>query len=142
MTRFLFQRFCPIVCLVAFCFQAIAGIGLIRCTDPSGSTRLEWGCDRNEAGLCVNSSEDAPHEQHESPKPRPCEDTRVQSEISAAIERSTAQPHSLSADGACFILSPAPIDPLPKVLTTRRVEPRAAAPPPWLTFVQTIILLV
>jgi hypothetical protein len=78
MRRFTFQRLVACICLLAFGLNTMVfARGLVRCTDENGSTRMEWGCEKDGLGHCRvvcdgSADQDEPIDHPES---EPCDDT-------------------------------------------------------------------
>jgi len=85
------QRLIAFLCLVAFGLgqTVFASMG-VRCTDASGSTRIEYACIKTSQGVCLTPCVDpavhAADDDHgaDPVPPTPCEDEPLASQASAA----------------------------------------------------------
>lgn len=142
MKGLLIQRLAAIFCLLAFGFQAVAGAGLVLCTDGMGFSQLEWTCDRDDANRCLAS----PSVQLTSSNDLRAESARcvdvpisVHTSASAARHDGRANP-VLSAVAILsrlfFVNLTPPCD------SARAIEFRTAASPPAFAYSQSIVMLI
>lgn len=84
------QRLIAILCLLAFGLGQTLAVPLVRCTDESGTTRIEFACMKSAQGACLTPCIEpglhAADDNHESDPvtPTPCEDEPLGSHASAA----------------------------------------------------------
>lgn len=81
------------LCLIWFGLtNTIHAGGLAICRDGHGGVSIEWGCDRNAHGECVNVCGDEVRA-HDPATSHPCEDTPVLSELQfvKAASRATTE---------------------------------------------------
>jgi len=140
MTRQFLHRLIAVICMLTTGFHAVAG-GLVQCRDSDGTTHLEWGgCAPDEPSQCANPC-GQPNDP-ESENPSPCEDTPVKMDTGLATARSTSSPITVDFPVPVFAVVAFPIEPPQLNMLMPRVEVRAAAPPPAMAFIRTIVMLV
>lgn len=143
MTRQFVHRLIAVICMLTTGFHAVAGGLAVQCREPDGSTHLEWGgCAPDETGRCGNPCGPQQPDDPESENPSPCEDTPVKMDTGMATARSTSSPITVDFPVPVFAIIAFPIEPLPLNMLMRRVEVRAAAPPPAMASIRTIVMLV
>lgn len=77
-----FQLWVTWLCLIAFgASNTLLRSGLVVCSDHEGQ-RIEWGCDRNEAGECLSSGDSRPATHSDDSKP--CDDDALPSDTAPA----------------------------------------------------------
>lgn len=139
----LIHKLAAILCLLVFSLHAWAGAHVVRCTDPSGKSHLEWGgCEQDARGQCASSCDDNEPTCDDSHAPRPCEDTPVQKDLGVATVRSLIQITSFDLPTPMYVLVPFLVD-VPAIATrTRWSDYRLAAPPPAMICLKTVVLVV
>ena len=127
-------------CLVAFGLNsAILARGVVRCEDSQGSSRLEWGCQKNGDGHCQRKTD--AHPEHDQ-RSGPCEDTPVNSSLTAADRAAPGSPHVVLPN---LLIADVELVEAHFELVVRQgsiCQARIAAPPPGLATIRTIVFLV
>ncbi|MEK6703575.1 MAG: hypothetical protein AABZ53_15040 [Planctomycetota bacterium] len=142
MRRPLIIKLIAILCLLSFGMKVMAGAHLVHCTDGSGVSHLEWGgCERDAVGRCEGSCESAGHEGEDDATPEPCKDTLVRNELGAAA-RSASLLTLVGLPPWEWVILPGSSEPPALGMLMREVERRAAAPPPALASIRSIVMLV
>ena len=116
---------------------------MVECREPNGTSHLEWGgCDRDETGRCVAPCGPQLPDDPASGSPSPCEDKPVKTDVGTATVRSAHSAVTFDLPLPTFAVITFPIDPLPLNVLMRWIDVRAAAPPPAMASIRTIVLLV
>lgn len=86
-----FQRLVSALMLAMFCLgQTLVGAVAVRCTDPSGDSRIEVVCHRSDVGVCVTTGCEPAvwtadrHDEGSLGEPEPCRDEPVGQAVSRA----------------------------------------------------------
>ena len=61
------------LCLFALLANLVTQVGIVRCSDGHGGTKLEWSCSQNERRECVKTCGSGACQDTERP-PHPCDD--------------------------------------------------------------------
>lgn len=143
MNRHFLHRLIAVICVLATGFHAVAGGLMVECRESSGTSHLEFGgCGRDESGRCVKPCGPQQPSDPESGTPNPCEDRPVKTDVGTATVRSAPSSITFDLPLPTFAVITFPIDPLPLNVLLRWVEVRAAAPPPAMACIRTIVMLV
>ena len=143
MTRPFLHRLIAVLCLLTTSFHAVAGGFAVQCRESDGTTHLEWGgCGIGEAGRCGKPCGPLQPSESESQNSSPCEDTPVKVDVGTATSRSACSPITVDLPLPVFAIIAFPIEPLSLNMLMRRVEVRAAAPPPAMASIRTIVMLM
>ena len=143
MKRLSLHRLIALICLLTTGFNAAAGGILMQCRESDGASHLEWGgCERDAAGRCVTPCGPRQPGDPESSDPHPCEDRPVSTDVGTATVRSAHSSITVDLPILTFAIITFPIDPLPLNMLERRVTLWAAAPPPAMASIRTIVMLV
>ena len=138
------QRLISVLCLAAFSFQAAVGMDLVHCKDSGDGARLEWGCRRDDAGRCgqPRDGQDTTDEDRGScPVPGPCEDEPVSRELTGASAGLVRQSVKIDVPPTPTEAKPFSIG-RPSTFMNGRIEGRAAAPPPAMMHIRTVVIVV
>jgi hypothetical protein len=143
MSRHFLHRLIAVICVLTIGFHAVAGGLLVECRESGGTSHLEFGgCGRDESGRyvkpCGPQQTDAP----ESGTPNPCEDKPLKTDVGTATVRSAPSSITFDMPLPTFAVVTFPIDPLPLNVLVRWIDVRAAAPPPAMASIRTIVMLV
>lgn len=143
MSRLFLHRLIAVLCVLTTGFHAAAGGLMVECRESNGTSHLEWGgCDRDEAGRCAKPCTPQQPDDPESGTPNPCEDKPVKTDAGTATVRSAPSSITFDLPLPSFALLTFPIDPLPRNMLVRWIDVRAAAPPPAIASIRTIVMLV
>lgn len=137
------HRLSAVICLLTTVFHAVAGGLMVECRESNGTSHLEWGgCDRDESGRCVTPCGPQQLNDPESGTPNTCEDRPVKAEVLTTTVRSAPSSITFDLPLPTFAVITFPIDPLPLNMLVLWIEVRAAAPPPAMASIRTIVMLV
>ncbi len=140
--RFL-HRLIAVICVLTIGFHAVAGGLMVECRESNGVSHLEWGgCGRDVSGRCIKPCGSQQSSDPESGTPDPCEDKPVKTDVGAATVRSAPSSITFDLPLPTFAVITFPIDPLPLNMLVRWIDVRAAAPPPAMASIRTIVMLV
>lgn len=143
MQRLFLHRLIAVICVLTTGFHSVAGGLMVECRESNGVSHLEWGgCDRDESGRCVKPCGPQQSSDPESGTPNPCEDKPVKTDVGTATLRSAPSSITFDLPLPTFAVITFPIDPLPLNMLVRWIEVRAAAPPPAMASIRTIVMLV
>ncbi|MBX3381503.1 MAG: hypothetical protein KF805_15515 [Phycisphaeraceae bacterium] len=143
MCRELFHRLIAVICLLTTGFHALAGGLVVECRESNGVSHLEWGgCGRDESDRCVRPCGPQRSDDFESGTPSPCEDKPVKSNVVTATVRSAPSSITVDLPLPIFAVIAFLFDRPPLNMLVRWIDVRAAAPPPALMFLRTIVMLV
>ncbi len=143
MRRHFLHRLIAFICVLTTGFHAVAGGLVVQCQESNGTSHLEWGdCDRDDAGRCIKPCGPQPPDDPESGTSNPCEDKPVKTDAGTATVRSAPSSITFDLPLPSFALLTFPIDPLPLNVLVRWIDVRAAAPPPAMASIRTIVMLV
>ena len=143
MRRHFLHRLIAVICVLTTGLHAVAGGLVVQCQESDGTSHLEWGgCGRDDAGRCIKPCGPQPPEDPESGTSNPCEDRPVKTDVDTATVRSAASSVTFELPLPTFAVITFPIDPLPPNILVRWMEFRAAAPPPAMASIRTIVMLV
>lgn len=143
MTRHFLNRLIAVICVLTTGFHAVAGGFVVQCKEANGTSHLEWGgCGRDETGRCVKPCGPQQPDDPESGTPSPCEDKPVKTDVGTATLRSTHSSVTFDLPLPTFAVITFPIDPLPLNMLLQWIDVRAAAPPPAMASIRTIVMLV
>ena len=139
------QQVVAIICLIAVGLNtAVFSRGFVRCTDVDGSTRMEWGCTKDDRGhcqaVCSDSKESGESTNHSQSEP--CEDTPATSTVVATdrtvISKSFSLPSQMPVTSQQIVYA---VTPALSTLPFLR-DPTIAASPPSLLTIRTVVMLV
>ncbi len=143
MSRHFLHRLIAVICVLTTGFHAAAGSLFVNCEEPDGTSHLEWGgCARDETGRCAKPCGPQQPDDPESGTPNPCEDKPVKTDVETATVRSAHSSVTVDLPLPTVAVIAFPIDPLPLNMLLRWIEVRAAAPPPEMACIRTIVMLV
>ncbi len=143
MSRNLLHRLIAVICVLTTGFHAVASGFLVECRESNGTSHLEFGgCDQDESGRCAQACGPQQPDDPESGIPSPCEDKPVKAGVGTATIRSVHSSVTVDLPLPTFAVVTSPIDPLPPNVLVRWIEVRAAAPPPEMASIRTIVMLV
>lgn len=138
-----FHRLIAIIFAMATAFNAVFGGGLVHCDDANGKSHLEWGgCDQEPAGLCTKSCGPVHPDDSHSSTPAPCDDKPVQAEVGTVSARSASSSITLDLPPPTLAVISFPTEPLSLDVSGLWIDVRAAAPPPAIVSIKTIVMLV
>lgn len=145
MNRHLLHRLIAVICVLTTGFNTVAGGLMVECRESDGTSHMEWGgCDRDETGRCAKPCGPQQPNDPESGTPNPCqdpcEDRPVKTDVGTATVRSAHS--SVTVDLPTFEVILFPVDPMLLNVPVRWIEVRAAAPPPEMACIRTIVMLV
>jgi hypothetical protein len=142
------KRSVALLCALAFGLNTtVLAHGFVQCQDGDGTSRLEWGCAKDEAGHCAEAcngvSDGQDTDQGEHSESEPCDDTPVKTQPCGAdrgtIQQQTLKLLDLPATAAVWFVAPL-WAPAAKLAWERPASTMRA--PPSLRAVRTVILLV
>lgn len=143
MRRHFFHRLIAVICVLTTGFHALGGTLVVECRGSNGTSHLEFGgCGRDESGRCLTPCGPRQTNDSESRTPNPCEDKPVETDVKTATIRSAATSISFHLPLPILVVITFPVDLLPLDRLVRWIEVRAAAPPPELASIRTIVMLV
>lgn len=143
MRRHLLHRLIAVICVLTTGFHAVAGGVLVQCEEANGTSHLEWGgCGKDEAGRCVKPCGPQQSADPESGPQDPCQDKPVKTDVGTTTPRSAPSSITVDLPLPTFAVLPFPIHPQPLNVLMRWIDVRAAAPPPAMASIRTIVLLV
>lgn len=143
MTRQFLNRLIAVICVLTTGFHAVASGFMVECRESNGTSHLEWGgCGRDETGRCAKPCGPQQPDDPESGTPNPCEDKPVKTDVGTATVRSAHSSVTVDLPLPTFAVIAFPIDPLPLNMLLRWIEVRAAAPPPEMACIRTIVMMV
>jgi hypothetical protein len=132
-----------VICLLTTGFHALAGGFVVECKDSDGTSHLEWGgCGGDEPSHCMKPCGPGQPVNPESEPSEPCDDTPIKSDECTATRRSGYSFTTIDLVLPTFAVSSCSIDLPPLKVLVRRIEFRAAAPPPAIACIRTIVMLV
>lgn len=124
-------------------FQAVAGGLLVECRESNGTSHLEFGgCGKDEAGRCAKPSGPLQPGEPEPGDPDPCEDRPVKSDMGLTTPTAAPSPTAFGLPLSTFAIITFSTGPPPQIVLARWRELRAAAPPPAIASIRTIVMLV
>lgn len=143
MSRNLLHRLIAVICVLTTGFHAVAGGLLVECRESNGTSHLEFGgCGQDESGQCAKACGPQQPDDPESGTPSQCEDKPVNTGVGTATVRSAHSSVTFDLPLPTFAVITFPIVPLPLNVLVRWIEVRAAAPPPEMASIRTIVMLV
>lgn len=137
------HRLIAVICVLTTSFYGVGGGLLVECKESNGTSHLEFvGCGRDEAGQCVKPCGPQQSNDSESDTQNPCEDKPVKKDVGTSTVKSA--PSSIVYDLPLVTLANVvfPNDALPLNVPARWIDVRAAAPPPEMASIRTIVMLV
>lgn len=139
------QQIVAIVCLVAVGINAaVFARGFVHCADLDGSTRLEWGCAKDDQGHCqlaCDGSEEA-NESSDHTQSKPCDDTPANNTVVTTDRTINSKSFTLPPLMPVAVVQIAHVTVPETVVNLRQHGPTIAASPPSLLTIRTVVILV
>lgn len=130
------------LCLLAIAIGSLLSrAGVVVCSDGTGGSRVEWGCDRNERGECVTDC--GPAEQHDDGEaPHPCDDRTAFPDQGGLHQSGIAKADLTPPMLAIAELPARPFAVPPGLMLRSSCPPTDPRPPDAVALLRSIIILV